>query len=1231
MFHKLAVVFLSSLLGANLLAQTTALNGTVTDPSGAVIPNAAITLTHVQTGAQRQAVSDPQGRYNIPQLTSGEYKLTAKASGFSDVTINNVQLLVNQPATVPIVFEKLGATITTVSVESVTTQVNTVDASLGNALNTSTLIQLPLFARNVAGLLQFQPGVVSLGTAATDDRNGAVNGGRADQANVTLDGADVNSQYNRAAFTSVLRVTLDSLEEFRSTTSNGGAEMGRGSGAEIALVTKSGTNDLHGSLYESRRGTETAANDFFNNRSNVPRPALLINVFGGSAGGAIRKNKAFFFLNYEGRREASATIVNRTVPTETVKQGIITFHNTGGALMTVGPNDLKNIDPLGVGVDPASLKIMQAYPRGNNNAIGDQLNTIGYTFNAPVHVDYNTYIAKFDYKLGDGKHSLFWRGTLVNDSQNGTPQFPGQQPNSVTLSNNKGFSGGWTGVLKPNLVSTLNYGFTRVGGETTGILATNYTTFRGFDPIYGTTTGTARIIPVHTISEDISWIHGAHTVRFGGIGRLISNRSVSYRHSFHTAVTNPSVINGSGADITPAALAVATGDRTTYQNTAAALMGIVTTGTGNYNYLVDGTVLPVGAPIGRDWANREGEFYAQDSWRVTHNLTVTAGLRLSLMPPVHEANGQQISTDIPIGYWMDKRGSLAAQGLSNKDAGIITYILANGAGGRSMYPYHKNWSPRIAVAYSPRAEGGLARFLFGGSNRTTIRAGAGLYYDLIGQPLAAAIDATAFGLASTLTTPPNVMTSAQLPRFTDFNSVPTELVPAAPKGGFPAAYPNSFAITNSVDDNLKAPYTMNLNFSIGREFSHGFFAQVAYVGRLSRHSLVQRDLAMPTDLRDPKSGQTYFQAMTQLATLLDLSGVTIANLPRIPFFENMWATAAGNGYSATQAIAKDYKERSNPGDFTNVLSDMDNGANCSVNGSAYSASSGNITRLGCGILGPFSQWSSQFSALNAWSSLGSGAYHGMQLTVRKRLSGGLTFDLNYTLSKSVDIGSRTENTTNFSTDFMINSWNPGQLREVSRFDTLHAVNALGVWDLPLGRNRKFGAHMNRVLDAFIGGWQISGTWRQTSGLPFSVGDGQRWATNWQLSAFATPNGNPVPQTVSAHNAAAISGAPAPNLWTDAKSAFAGFQETMAGQTGSRNSLRGDGFFDIDTGLAKNFTMPYSERHHLQFRWDSFNVTNSVRLDPLSASLSLTTQSSFGKLSGQLGSPRQMQFALRYSF
>jgi hypothetical protein len=799
----------------------------------------------------------------------------------------------------------------------------------------------------------------------------------------------------------------------------------------------------------------------------------------------------------------------------------------------------------------------------------------------------------------------------------------------VTLANNKGLAAGWTALLKPNLVSTLRYGLTRVGGETTGILATPFTSFRNYDTIYGTTTGTARIVPVHNVTEELGWTHGAHDIRFGGTLRFINNGSTSYANSFPSAVTNASFLKGSGADLTPAFLNVSKQDNVSYTYAMVAVLGIITQGNGRYNYKITGEPLPVGAPRVRHYANEEYEMYVQDSWKVLRNLTITAGLRYSLMPPVYEADGIQISPDKSFSDWLNQRGNLAQQGRSQAEAGDITYVLTNSAQGRPMYPYHKNWAPRLSLAYSPSGDSGLSRFLFGGPGKTSIRAGAGMYYDLIGQPLANTYNATAFGLSSSTSNPGNTLTSITAPRFTEFNTVPASLVPPAPTLGFPVKAPNIFAITNSIDDKLQAPYTMVLNFSVGREFSRGWYLQGAYVGRLSRKSLIQRDLAMPTDLKDPKSGQTYFQAMSQLGTLIDFQGVPVSQLPKIPFFENMWATAAAGGLTATQVIGKTYAENSIQGDFTNVLNEMDEV--CDPAGTTLT-SRGGVDTVGCSILGPNAMFNRQFSALSGWSSIASGAYHAMQWTVRKRFGQGVMLDFNYTLSKSIDLASRAENVASFS-GFVRNSWNPSQMREVSDYDTLHAANALGVWQLPFGKGQRFGSGVNRALDAIIGGWQITGTYRQSSGLPTSVSDGSRWATNWQLSSWATPNGKPRPPVTNNKNAPTVSatGGGGPNLWSDPKGALAGFDLTLAGQTGSRNTIRGQGFFNIDTGLAKSFIMPYKESHRLQIRWETFNVTNTCRFDPTSASLSLTATGTFGRLSGQLGSPRQMQFAARYEF
>jgi hypothetical protein len=315
-------------------------------------------------------------------------------------------------------------------------------------------------------------------------------------------------------------------------------------------------------------------------------------------------------------------------------------------------------------------------------------------------------------------------------------------------------------------------------------------------------------------------------------------------------------------------------------------------------------------------------------------------------------------------------------------------------------------------------------------------------------------------------------------------------------------------------------------------------------------------------------------------------------------------------------------------DMTTTLTDMDLGGLCNPGGSLFS-SSGALNAVGCGNQGPNMMFNSQFSALSAWSSIGKASYHAMQWTVRKRLSSGLTFDFNYTLSKSIDLGSAQENTAAFS-GFVQNTWNPSAMRAVSSYDALHQFNAFMVWEVPIGRGRHFNT--SRLVDAFIGGWQISANWVQTSGLPFSVGDGRQWPTNWNITPNATPNGNPqVPVTNNKNAPAASGGVGGPNLWSDPATEFAAWSFTLPGQSGSYRTLRGSGNFGLDTGVAKRWTMPYNEHHSIQFRWESFNILNTVRFDPQSAANTATTSSSFGKLTDTLTSPRQMQFALRYEF
>jgi len=1237
---RLALLLLSlALAGTGLFAQTSSITGNVTDPTGSVIPGATITMVNLDTGAQRTAIADAQGSYTITQVAPGFYKVTAKAPGFSDVEVERIELLVNQPSTLEIKFEKVGSTETKVEVMAVETQVNTTDASVGNAIGTNAIIQMPMYARNVVGLLAFQPGVTSYSSGGTVGSNdGSVNGGKTDQGYVSLDGADVMDQNGRAAFTSVLRVTLDSVEEFRVTTTNGDAATGRGSGADIQLVTKSGTNTFHGSAYEYRRGTEMASNSFFNNQSNIPIAPLLINIFGGSGGGAVKKNKLFYFVNYEGYRNASAGSANRTVPSANLRQGIVGYTNSSNQVINIPAAQAQTIDPGGIGVNQNALKQMQEMPLPNNTLIGDAINTEGFSFNAPAHNVQNTYISKIDYRPND-KNSLFIRGNLQNDSSSGTPQFPGLPSSSESLANSKGLAAGWTDVISPNLVSTLHYGFTRAGNQTTGVLTSNYEWFRGLSTPYATTTGTARIIPVHLVGDDFSWNHGVHNIRFGGNFRYVSNQSQSYSNSYSSASSNPSWITGSGNDLLPASLGVSSSFKQNYEYAMAAVLGLEAQGTADYNYTVSGSLLPSGAPVSRDFANKEGEMYVQDTWKLTRTLTVTAGLRFTLEPPVHEVNGQQASTNVPLAAWLGERAAFAEQGLSQQNAGLIDFIPASQ--GSAMYPFHKNWAPRAALAYSPNGTSGLSRALFGGPGKTSIRAGAGMYYDLIGQPLAQAFSSTTPGLSQSFSNPANILGSAQLPRYTTFYAVPSQIVPPAPAGGLPLIYPygagqsGSFAITNSIDQQLAAPYTMNLDFTIERDLGGGFLLQTSYVGRLSRHSLINRDLAMPTNLTDPASGQTYFQAMSTLMTDIDLEGYNATNIPQIPFFNNMWKTAALPGMTPTQIWANDYISNSATGDATNTLNNADNAANCINGGPTTLTSKGAVNHIACGIYGPWMVFNPQFSALSAFSSIGSGAYNALQVTMRKRLSNGLQFDANYTFSKSMDLGSSPESGGSFS-GFIQNTWNPSQMRAVSGYDTTHQFNSYGNYALPFGRGRKFGSSMNRILDAFVGGWQLSGTFRMTSGLPYTVGNGSRWPTDWNVSANATPIG-PVPLSFTM-NAVGIKGG-GPNLFSapltvvtkagEPAGQYGDWIEDLAGQSGLRNYIRGPGFFNIDSGLYKVFTMPWSDHHKIQLRWETYNATNTAKFS--GPSLTDTTSTTFGKFGGTLAAPRQMQLAGRYTW
>jgi hypothetical protein len=1233
----------------------TSISGVVTDPQGKVVPDATVTITNKSTGVSRNMNTGDDGSYTFNQIPPGDYSLRIEATGFKASVRDNVQLLVATPARVDQQLE-VGAVSETVTVTGGEIQLNTTDATIGNTFNQTQIRQLPLEGRNVAGLLSLQPGVTFIGAVdaeggTTDYRNGSVNGGKSDQANITLDGVDVNDQQTGQSFNSVLRVTLDSVQEFRVVTTNPNAEQGRSSGAQISLVTKSGTNNWHGSLYEFHRNTIFSANSFFNNsagnfepgdfavqtgqaqvgQQKVPVPKLLRNVFGGSAGGPLIKDRLFFFVNYEGRRDSREESVVRTVPGADLRKGILTFLQFTDASATatrVAKLDAAGVtalDPLHIGPSPAVLAVFNQYPLPNDNTVGDGLNTFGFRFNSPVHLRWNTYITRFDYNLTkDGKHSLFWRGNLQNDKDNSTQQFPGQGSRFINLTNNKGFAVGYNASLTQSLVNVFHAGYTRLGFEAAGsspLSASRLVSFRTIDDLDPAPRSLTRFTPVWNIVDDVAWIKGSHSMQFGTNMRWIRNERLNFTNSFSSALVNKAWLS-SNAPLRPPLLA----DRA-IEHATAALLGLVTQGTSRFNLARDGdnlTTLPEGAPIGRRYAANEYEWYAQDSWRIKPNLTITAGLRYSLYSPPWETNGLQVSPDTSLTDFFNVRGAGMERGVpDNESAPVVSFVLSGPKNGRKgFYDWDKNnFAPRLAFAYSPKTKLPFLRWLTGGEEgKMAIRGGYGIVYDRIGGALATNAEdgALSFGLQTEITNPAGVLSARTAPRFTGLTNIPSQiLTPAENFGSFPATFPQGldaggFAITAGIDDALITPYSQTINFSISRELPGNLVLEAAYVGRLARHVLINYDMAMPLNLVDPKSGQDYFSAAQQLVRL-DFAETPVGRVPKIAFWENLFPGYAADGLTATQVIYQDFYSiaTGNGPDYTTALFNLD--VDCDP----------------CSIYGPFAFFNSQFSNLNALRSQMPTNYHALQVLLRKRFTRGYQFDFNYTYSKSQDYASVVERNGLFSGSVW-NSWSPGARKSVSDFDMTHQLNINGIWEMPFGKGRAFLKESPGWVDAVVGGWQLSGIYRVTSGLPTYIGNGFQFPTNWEFTGAATQI-NGIPNTGVHKNVITPDGTGGPNIFADPEKAFDAFQFTMPGGVGNRNNIRGDGFLTLDLGLSKSWQMPYSENHRLQFRWEVFNVTNSSSFDPFTSTGDLDSRATFGKYNDLLSSPRVMQFGLRYEW
>ena len=615
------------------------ITGTVQDSTGAVIPGAAVSVLNIRTDARAQGTTDPSGAFIFTALPPGLYSLTVDAPGFRKAVVTNIELNVGATIAQAIRLE-VGATTESVQVEANAVAVQTTEAQVSNTVTMKEIDSLPQLARAPIALVYYQAGIA---VNAGDQSFSRVNGLRIGSNNSKLDGIDVNDSVVPRLGLAMTATNTDSVGEFR-VVSSGKAEYGRNAGGQIELITRSGTNEFHGNAFEYLRNTDLNANDFFNNMNGNSRPKFIQNMFGGSFGGRIIRDKLFVFGNYQGRRTAQDTIRNRTVYTPEAKTGIFRWKNSGG---TESFNILQ-ADPLGKGIDPAMARIFSKVPSPNNNDVGDGLNTAGFRFNNPSGSMEDQYTIKGDYQVSSVNRAfLRWswqRNSSIDALNNADATYPGM-PQGEQGGHRWGFAVGDDWTISPTMVNEFRIGYQRANSD---FLRPNrlqglsvVTNLMSPDLDYPNF-AQGRWSPVIDITENLTLLHNKHVFKMG------ANIRRTLQHGYNDAGIYPTVYTDTGngntvaSSIGPAigSAGLTSANRTVFEQLYNDVLGRVSYVTQTFYSDLTKFQGP-GLPRVRDFLLRDGGFFFQDDWRVSRNLTLNLGLRWEYFMPPKEENGFQ--------------------------------------------------------------------------------------------------------------------------------------------------------------------------------------------------------------------------------------------------------------------------------------------------------------------------------------------------------------------------------------------------------------------------------------------------------------------------------------------------------------------------------------------------------------------------------------------------------------
>lgn len=1233
LFSVSRLLSVTLLLTAFVAAQgtTSRVTGTVVDNNGAAVAGATVTLTNPQTNTKLTAVTSDNGNYVFDLIQAGTYTVTVEKEGFKKLVSTGNSALINQPATVNVKLE-VGDVSAIVNVESTAEAVQTsTSGNVGSTVEQQTLESLPIVGlrgRNPLDLLNYQPGVV---VGANTGGGVHVNGSRDRAFNFTLDGIDINESTAGGSNFTPLRPNPDSLQEFQIVTSNATAELGRSSGATVSLVTRSGTNQYRGNIFEYYQTPRFIANEFENNLLGVPRRQFVQHIYGFSFGGPVPnfgfgegtpffkplRDKAFFFINYQRLYATETRLVSRTVYTQAARQGNFRYvvgrqnapAGTSTAAVDAGGNPIlpacsaqvttlciRTYDTSAnspIPFDSLVSGIINSYPLPNDFSVGDGLNTAGFNFNAPQLEKQWDLTMRFDYNLNDRNRFYFryaeGEQNTIGDSVNGGLQaFPGF-PNLVDTfrrPKNYAFNYRWSPsatFANEAIVGVSRFRFSFATPEPRNdvpfILNTISDAFTNFG--YN-----AREARTFQIVDNLTFDLSPHVIKAGvniRFGKQFDDRSSA------GGQIEPLVGFGTGSSDFSAFNVPASGSTSINSTDRTRLLGLINNligriGSYSQGFVVDPANPGTFAPAGTRWNwfayYPEYDFYIQDTWRFRQNLLFDIGVRYEIKP-------SPSSKDLPI---------LVPNQLMTASASPTNTVRWEE--GKLFKNDWNNWSPSVGLAWDPFKNG-----------KTSIRANYRLGYDRFpSQVFANSVYQSApgntFSASATGIGQQNLLLRDGLPNL------------------FPSATPDQLrqppAFSTSgitvVDPATRYPEVHQWFAGIQREIGWNNVLEVNYIGKRGTHLFGGYDSNQVNIFAsDSRCPENFLQAFNALRADTSANSCLI-NLLFTGDGANNSGTATFRGISAINSALSTSNTGGSVATAALVVSQRTSGGNQLI-----------ATTIGNPF---FFQAFPQFAGnVNVLDSNDYSRYNGLEFILKRRLKGGIGYQIGYTWSKSKDTRSfdptfttvsRANNQSASSTPFDINnrrlnySW--------SDFDRRHVLQATYVIEIPIGRGRRLGADMPKALDFVIGGWQLSGTYNWASGRPFTVYSGINTFSNVNQS-FANCSNCP-------RNLGSLVERNGTNYWfsEEAQNMFSQPSPGELGDTG-RNYFIGPRQFQADVSLLKKFK--FTERLNLDVRVDARNITNNASFGLPTATF---TSSVFGRIRDNVTSfSRRIQFSGKLNF